>query len=327
VVDLASGAVIAEEWQHMPAITHLEWNPGGESIAAARADGSLILLDSMSGTMLALLRPNGPVIRSITWSPDGSKLLLDLDGGPIQIIDGRDGTLISEINNPWRRAGIWWSPDGSQFAYGTYPDPTINVYNAVSLLNIHAADGTLLNSFDLNWADFIFYWEIKPFVLSWSPDATHIAAFYRNGVRVWNTATGEIVSNHMNALNLADPDRIKYPYGRPPDDPRVSMSVWENDILYFWRPDSAWSLDLTTDEVVQLSDEGLPYGTKRRADGTVVLTDSAVVHTDSNYSLQWLKDSYVDAAWHPDCWSKDCPAVIAVAQGSTVTIFGYEAAQ
>lgn len=323
IVDLSGGAVVAEENQHMPMITHLAWNPDGDLLAASRADGSLILLDGITGAMTALLRPNGPEICSIAWSPDGSKLLLDIVKGPVQILNGSDGVMVGEIVNPWRRAGVWWSPDGSRIALGTFPDPTHDVYNAVSLLNIYAADGTLLSSFDLKWADFIFYDNVKPFVLAWSPGGNRIAAFYRNGVRVWDTATGAILVEHMNALNLADPDHEKYPFGRPPDDPRISLTVWADDTLYFWRPDSAWSLDLAADTLTQRSDEGLPPGTVRRADGLVVLANSVIVHAASNYHLQQLATSYVDAAWHPTCWTQDCPAVLAIAHGSTVTLFGY----
>jgi WD40 repeat protein len=327
IVDLSSGDTLADETEHMPAIAHLEWNPSGETLVAVRDDGSLVLLDGLTGEMRALLRPHGPVIRSLAWNPDGTSMLLDLIDGPIQIIDGSDGTLRAEIDNPWRRAGVWWSPDGTRIAYGTYPDPTDDPYNAQSLLNIHSSDGALIGSFDLNWSDYIFYWDVKPFTLSWSPDAAYIAAFYQNGVRVWDTASGALVSNHLSALNLADPDHERYPNGRPPDDPRISLAVWQEDMLYFWRPDSAWSLDRAADVLQQESAEGLPYGTRRRADGQVLLADSVVVHADSNYSLQRIVQTYVDGAWHPSCWTQDCPAVLAVAHGSTVTLFGYEAPQ
>jgi WD40 repeat protein len=331
VIDMGNGIVAAEETYHMPNITHLEWHPDGDSLAAARTDGSIALFEGTSGTLIRLLRPHGIAVRSMLWSPNGAHLLVEAADGSIQILDGKDGTLISAINNPWRRSGVWWSPDSNRIAFGTYPDPTQDPFNSTSLLNIHALDGTLLTSFDLRWADYSFYWEKKPFLLSWSTDAEHIAAFYQNGVRVWNTTSGDILSQHINALNLADPNIELYPQGRPPQDARIVLTQWEDNTLYFWRADSTWRLDIAADDLTQLANSGLPYGTQRRADGHVLLSQNLILHAASNYSLQSIASSYTAAAWHPHCWSQDCSAVLAVAHGSTITIFGYpnptEAAQ
>lgn len=305
VINLTTEIVVAQETGHMPTITHLEWQPNGETLAVARVDGSIALMDSVHGTLIRVLRAYGPAIHSIAWSPDSSKLLLDLVDGPIHLIDGTTGDLLGEIDNPWRREGVWWNPDGTQIAYGTYPDTVHNPPElAQSLLNIHAVDGTLLHSFNLEWADYTFLHRNNPITLSWSDDAAHIAGFYKNRLRVWHIASGKVVSDNETSSS-------------------VSLALWEDDALRFWNTNSSWRLDVPTDTLTQLSAEGLPLGTERRADGHVLLANNLIVHITSNYNLQSLSQSYTAAAWHPTCWTTDCPAVLAIANGSTVTLLGY----
>jgi hypothetical protein len=313
VIDLASGAVLAQESRHMPSITHLQWHPGGEVLLVARQDGSLVLLDGLAGTLLQVLRPRDTgALQNVRWSPDGQMILLDLPDGRIQIIAAADGQVRQEFSQPWRRAGVWWSPDSRHIALATYPNPNEGVYDAPSWLQIYALDGRLVQTFDLNWDDYRFYWAKKPFDLSWSEDGRFIAAFYDYGLRVWDRQSGALLNDHLQSFEFEQP---------------ISLSLWEGDQLTFWRPDGTWRVDTQARTVAQISAEGLPVGSKRRADGHVLLAGQNIVHARTNYALQALNLGYQIADWHPSCWTRDCPAILALAEGSNITLFGYESGE
>ncbi|HEX2907410.1 MAG TPA: WD40 repeat domain-containing protein [Phototrophicaceae bacterium] len=268
VIDLASGAIQASQSQHMPPVTQLAWHPQGESLLAVRADGSIVLFDTLSGTVTKVLRHNGPALNSIAWNSQGTQLLLDVLNGPLQIIDGQTGALVAQINNPWRRPGVWWSPDGTRIVYGTYPDPTFDLYNQTSLLNIHATDGTLIHSLEFDWADFKFYHGNSPFEVVWSPDSNQIAAFYGQ-LQIWDVQSEQLLSNHPNM-------------GVP------TLTHWDNNNLDIWYAQSVWHLQVAQDELTRLNEAGVPVSAQQRADGLVSLAGDVIVHSESNYGLQHI---------------------------------------
>jgi WD40 repeat protein len=310
VIDFTNGEMLAEQRNHMPVIQHMDWHPSGKALAVARRDGSVILLDSESGNLDAVLRPYGPALRSMVWDEVGERLLLDVEDGPIEIIDGASGELVTRIENQWRRKGVWWNPDGTKIAFGTFPDPNMGVYTATSLVWVHDVEtGEPLYQLSLDWDDYIWYWNVKPFALSWSPDSQHLAAFFGGRLRVWdlNAPGGEIVGTH-------------YDIGH-----EVGLALWQNDYLNFWMTDGHGQYQISTDELAYIARDGLPAGTLLRPDGRVLLAREAILDFTTFYPLQVIQRGYSDAIWHPTCWSSECPAIIAVAYGTNITMFGYPA--
>lgn len=307
VLDYASGEIMAEERRHMPSITDIEWHPDGTTLAVARRDGSLVLLDGQTGEVIRILRSNGLPIRSLFWNPSGTRLLLDLEEGPIEIIDGQSGAISVQIDNQWRRRGAWWSPDGQQVAFGTFPDPEMGVYTATSLVWVYDANtGQPIHQLSLDWDDYSWYWDVKPCALSWSPDNSYLAAFYGGRLRLWNLARdGEVMSTY-------------YDINR-----QLSLAIWGNRVLYFWTPTGHGQLDLNSRELSYIEQGGLPAGTSLRGDGQVLLSGERILDFNTFYPLQDISRGFADAAWHPSCWSSGCPSILAVAYGSNVTLFGY----
>ncbi|HEX2907408.1 MAG TPA: hypothetical protein VHO69_11140, partial [Phototrophicaceae bacterium] len=84
-----------------------------------------------------------------------------------------------------------------------------------------------------------------------------------------------------------------------------------------------WRLQVAQDELIRLNEAGVPGGAQQRADGLVWLSGDVIVHSESNYGLQRIPQTYDQAAWHPTCFTQDCPAVLALANGSTITVLGY----
>lgn len=306
VIDYESGEVLAEERRHMPDIVALEWHPSSKYLAVARRNGSVILLDSQTGMLDAILRPYGAEIRSMQWDPDGERLLLDLANTDIDIIDGQSGETVTHIENEWRRKGVWWSPDGQQLAFGTFPDPDMGVYTATSLVWVYDVEtGEPLHQLALDWDDYIWYWDVKPFGISWSDDASRLVAFYgTERIRAWDLGTGEILSTH-------------YGIGRT-----FSFALWQDEMLYFWTTDGKGSLNLANDTLEYIARDGLPVNSELRPDGQVILADNRILDFQTFYPLQQLRQ-FTDAAWHPTCYTSECEAIIAVAFGSNIAMFGY----
>ncbi len=310
VVDFVSGQVLAEERRHMPEVTQLQWHPDGEKLAVARRDGSVILLDGVTGHLLTVLRPYGLAIRSMTWNTSGTRLLLDLEDGPIEIMDGATGEAVTRIENRWRRIGAWWTPDGSKVAFGTYPDPNMGVYTATSLVWVYDVEsGEPLYQLPLDWDDYSWYWEIKPFYLAWSGDGQHLAAFYgRNKrLRVWD---------------LSSPDPITL--GTHTDIGRdLSLALWDEAGFTFWMTTGRWRYEFSTDHLAYESFDGLPQGTLMRPDGNVLLISGRIIDFATAYPFQEINYGFSQASWHPSCWSRECSAILAVSSGQTITMWGY----
>ncbi|MCQ3931336.1 MAG: hypothetical protein DPW16_12840 [Chloroflexi bacterium] len=308
ILDFASGSVLKAERRHMPSIAYLAWHPSGEYLAVARSNGSVILLNALTGNVRATLRATGPEIRQMNWSPDGEKLLLDLTEDAVEILNGASGELITRIENQWKRAGAWWSPDNTRIAFGAYPDPNMGVYTSTSLVWVYdATTGAALQQLSLDWDDYIWYWNVKPFNLSWSDDSQRLAAFYGGRLRVWELtgSEGVILATHTNI-------------GR-----EMALTVWGEDMLNFWTTTGHGTLGLNSGELTYIEQGGLPAGTIMRSDGNVLLAQSQILDFTTFYPLQNI-NGFTDADWHPTCWTSDCPAILAVASGSNVTMYGYK---
>lgn len=308
VIDFNTGDVLSEERRHMPSITVLEWNPQGDQLAVGRRDGSLVLLDGVSGEVNAILRAAGPAIRSVAWNPDGTRLLLDLENAPIQIVSARTGATDVEIENPWRRIGAWWSPDGTMVAFGTYPDPNMGVYTATSLVWVHDADtGEPIHQLYLDWDDYIWYWNVKPFALRWSDDSTYLAVFYAGRLRYWHLTEGDTPQATFTDIGT-----------------RLGLTVWRDDQLYFWMTNGHGVVDLRAATMTYDPRDGLPADTLMRPDGRVLLSGGLILDFETLYPLQGVPQAFTSASWHPSCWTAECPAVLAVSNGNNVTMFGFQ---
>lgn len=302
VMRFPSGEVVAEERRHMPAISQMAWHPDGTALAVARSDGSVVLLDSRTGMLTRTLRLQGPRVRSMSWY--GSRLLLDKADGTIEILNGDTGETLMQTVNQWKRRGVWWSPDGKAIAFGTYPDPDMGVTTSTSLVWVLDSEtGRPIHQFSLDWDDYIWYWEVKPFRLAWSPDGRYLLAFYGGRLRLWDVDSGVLLTTHTEL------------------DKEISLTHWNESQVDFWSPNGQWRFDLTANRVWQVSRTGLAPNALLRQDEKVVYSGDRILDFGTFYPLQQI-GNYA-AVWHPSCWSDECPAVLAVASGSNIIMYGY----
>jgi WD40 repeat protein len=310
VVDFQTEQPSAEERQHTPSFTNIAWHPSGDHLVVSRTDGSIVTIDAITGFVLNVLRANGPVLRSMEWDATGERLLLDpYDEDYVEIISGDTGDVLLHLENQYRRPGVWWSPDGAQIAFGAYPDPIMGVYTATSMVNIHdSRTGALTHHLTLDWDDYIWYWEREVFYLNWSDDSQHIAAFFdKDKMRVWELDgfEGRLLGEHAEVGS------------------DFAFSIWEENEFRFWTTSGEGEYSLSTDTLNYVPQGGMPQGVMLRPDGRVFLAGSAVLDRGTLYPLQQIDMGYTDAAWHPFCWSADCPAMLAVSSGYNITMYGF----
>jgi WD40 repeat protein len=307
IVDFNTGEVLAQEAGHMPQVALMAWKPDGSELAVARMDGSIGVLDGQSGQQTRILRLGGMEIDAMMWNPDGSFLLLDRADGVVEILNGATGQTFSEFYDPWRRDVIEWSPDGQLLAYATYPDPDEGVYDAPSWLKIVTMQGAVVRQYDMNWQDFIFYWNRKPIALSFSPDGMYIGAFYDDRASIWNLATEERIES-----------------GEAPLSSGVVLANWEAAGVTFYTARDTYHLSFDG-SLQHLKESGLPNGSTPRPDGRIVFGNQMVIDVATQYPFQAFNQYQGGevVAWHPTCWTTDCETVLAIGQGSQVIMYGY----
>jgi WD40 repeat protein/serine/threonine protein kinase len=149
------------------------WNPSGNQIALADADGTIKIWDTLDRMLVTTLAEHSSRVLSISWSPDGSMLASGDQGGHLKIWNIERATEIRSFNGAEGEVrAICWSPDSSQLAWGQL--------QAIYVCRIaDRSDAVQVGSESE-------YHSIN--VIQWSPDGTHLYAgnWWQNGGGIWN---------------------------------------------------------------------------------------------------------------------------------------------
>lgn len=220
VIDSRTGETITSlsSFNHVNAIA---WNPLQPDILAVAGStssqtGIVQLVDVLSGQVIQTL-DGGYYIVDAKWSPDGNQIAASsMSAGvsptsrnEVLIWDANTGVLIHRFPTIASGAGInmiEWKPDGTQIAGATSASVVV-IWDVISgqLITTLQHDNAVLS-------------------LAWSPDSDYLATGsfdVDNFVRIWNTATWQIVVsyqanfpsdlawNRTNELAIAENNRIR----------------------------------------------------------------------------------------------------------------------
>jgi WD40 repeat protein len=171
-VSLVAAADAAERWWQptgVPVIA-LDVHPAGQSVAAALADGSVLVLDAATGSAK---RYDGAGPHAywgdVAWSPDGGTIALQFigprRGDPIYLLGVGSGSL-GEVPGSRIDSGTWpflaWSPDSRTITLASLGEEcprTLDVRTGETMLALEV-EGVCAT----------------PYNVAWSPDGRRIAA-------------------------------------------------------------------------------------------------------------------------------------------------------
>ncbi len=171
--------------------------------------GGLVLWMQTPHTLYTY-RGHSDQISTVTWSPDGKRIASASWDGTVQVWDATDGNNAHTYLGYSPGAPVTWSPDGTQIAMGTFVS---GVGQQVHVLEVSTGKQIL------SYADASFG--------RWSPDGKHFAVAAKDGVQVWDTATGSKLYTYteqastFNSTGQVSASRLAW----SPDGTRIAVGT------------------------------------------------------------------------------------------------------
>ena len=91
----------------------VSWSPGGDRLAAASADGTVMVWEATTGRKIHALKGHTSAVRSVHWSPDGRRLVSAAEDRTVRVWDPQSGReLLVLPDPPTTFPMVAWSPSG-----------------------------------------------------------------------------------------------------------------------------------------------------------------------------------------------------------------------
>ena len=201
---IASATVMPE--QEGDVVVAASWSPDDNRIVLAYEDKevapnrnphTLEIRDADTGAVLVVLKGHSAPVTAVDWHPVSNIIASASKDQSIRFWDAESGSCLRQLG-PIDADLVAWSLDGSQLAFSSIKNST----SWLSILETANLDAASLDRLDVN--DVVMLPPIRDFLanreLSWSPDATQIAAGMLTGEygqvlksAVWDLPTKEVV--------------------------------------------------------------------------------------------------------------------------------------
>jgi WD40 repeat protein len=214
VWDAASGKPTTPPLVHHAFLQAVAWSPDGTRVATADHKGTARIFDAASGAPATAPLVHGDVINALAWSPDGRRLATGGDDRIARVWDAASGApAIPPLAHGGSVNALAWSPDGGRLATGD-GDGTMRVWSAPA----RELAPPLVHPETLR-------------AVSWTADRRHIVTWSANATRVWDAATGQLLTPALAPLGALDAIRAVVV---SPDGKRVAtgslygaVQVWD----------------------------------------------------------------------------------------------------
>ena len=194
-----------------------DWSPCGEYAVIAGADGNVRLWNKTTRRQIECIKITRGYVVWPKFSPDGRQILVFGEDYQVKIIDMSIAGIAHHFKSHGNVTNVFWSPDGSKFAFGILvpPDYPMNIYDSETgevVQTISAPDiyGGILWSpegdriltsnpqasiFDAKTGEKVISFQVtddEDYWEDWSPDGRYIATGLENGeIHIWESTTGE----------------------------------------------------------------------------------------------------------------------------------------
>ncbi|MEI7780803.1 MAG: hypothetical protein WCJ18_02620, partial [Planctomycetota bacterium] len=183
VWNVADGSAVATLSGHAAVVTALAFSPDGSQIASGAKNGHIRLWNPETFALeRELMGHDGPVL-SLAYRPDGETLASGSHDGTARIWSRTTAEPLAVLPGLQGMTAVAFSPDGRQLAVAPKGSGAIELWNPQTVERLHTLTGAggIVAQF------------------AYSPDGTLVAAAGKKqretcDVRVWRTATGELLS-------------------------------------------------------------------------------------------------------------------------------------